>query len=107
MGTWLDFPKRYDNMGSSDVMMIHYDEVISRPFHCTYLGGLEQYATDCEEAYTELAVIGELHSDSAKQRTILMNLYDPSSPETKILVLYCQQYCPPLTMLCSISRTLT
>jgi hypothetical protein len=55
--------------------------------------GLEQYAADYEEAYTKLAVIRELHSDSAKHQKILINLYDPSNPETKILVSYCQQYC--------------
>jgi hypothetical protein len=55
-----------DNMGSNDVMMIYYDEVISRPYHQKHPGGLEQYAVDYKEAYTKLAVIGELHSELVK-----------------------------------------
>jgi hypothetical protein len=53
-----------------------------------YPGGLEQFAADYEEAYSELAVIRETHSDMVKWWKILMNLYDPSNPETKILVAY-------------------
>jgi hypothetical protein len=93
MCTWLDLLKRYDNMGSNDVMTIYYDEIISRPFHRKYPGGLEQFASDYEDAYSELAVIGETHSDMAKRRKILTNLYDPSNPETKILVAYCERNC--------------
>jgi hypothetical protein len=83
----------YDNMGSLVVMTIYYDEVISCPFHCKYLDGLEQFAAYYEEAYSELVVIGELHSDMAKRQKSLTNLYDPSHPETKILVLYCKRNC--------------
>ena len=57
MKTWLKCLDRYDNMGSSDVMTIYYNEVISCLYHWKYPGGLEQFAADYEEAYTELAVI--------------------------------------------------
>jgi hypothetical protein len=80
-------------MGSNDVMIIYYDEVISRPYHRKYPGGLEQFAADYEEAYTELAVIGETHTDTEKWRKLLTNLYDPSDPETRILVSYCERNC--------------
>jgi hypothetical protein len=33
-------------------------------YHRKYPGGLEQFAADYKEAYTELAVIGETHADS-------------------------------------------
>jgi hypothetical protein len=93
MGTWLDLLKRYDNMGSNDVMTIHYDTVLARPFHHKYPGGLEQFAADYKEAYSELAGIGEHHSDLARRQKILTNLYDPSNPETKLLVAYCERNC--------------
>ena len=80
-------------MGSNDVMTIYYDEVILRPYHRKYPGGLEQFAADYEEAYTELAAIGETHSDTEKQRKILTNLYDPGDAETKVLVSYCERNC--------------
>jgi hypothetical protein len=64
MSTWSELLARFDNMGSNDVMTIYYDEVISRPYHRKYPGGLEQFAADYEEAYTELAVIGETHTDT-------------------------------------------
>ena len=94
MHTWHDLLARFDNMGSNDVMTIYYDEVISRPYHSKYPGGLEQFAADYEEAYTELAVIGETHTDTEKRRKLLTNLYDPSDPETRILVSYCERNCP-------------
>jgi hypothetical protein len=40
MRTWSEFLNRYDNMGSNDVMTIYYDEVISRPYHRKYPGGV-------------------------------------------------------------------
>jgi hypothetical protein len=94
MRTWYELLTRFDNMGSNDVMTIYYDEVISRPYHQKYPGGLEQFAADYEEAYTELAVIGETHTDTEKRRKLLTNLYDPSDPETRILVSYCERNCP-------------
>lgn len=54
---------------------------------------LEQFAADYEEAYSELEGIGEHHTDSARRRKILANLYDPSQPDTKILVSYCERNC--------------
>ena len=54
----------------------------SRPYHRKYSGGLEQFAADYEEAYTELAALGEVHSDQARRRRILTNLYDPDNVET-------------------------
>jgi hypothetical protein len=94
MSTWSELLARFNNMGSNDVMTIYYDEVISRPYHRKYPGGLEQFAADYEEAYTELAVIGETHTDTEKRRKLLTNLYDPSDPETRILVSYCERNCP-------------
>jgi len=91
--TWLDLLNRYDNMGSSDVKTLYYDEMLNHPFHHKYPGGLEQYAADYEEAYCELAVIGEHYSNETKRRKILTNLYDPGNPETKILVAYCEREC--------------
>ena len=66
MRTWIEFLERYDNMGSNDIMTIYYDEVISCPYHWKYPGGLEQFTANFEEAYTELDVIGESHSDTKK-----------------------------------------
>jgi hypothetical protein len=86
MGTWLGFLKWYDNQGSSDVLTIRYDEVIARHYHRKYQGGLEQFAADYEEAYTELEILGEVHTDQARRRRILTNLYDPTNEETKLLV---------------------
>jgi hypothetical protein len=86
MGTWLGFIKVYDNQGSSDVLTIRYDKVISRHYHSKYQGGLERFASDCKEAYTELHILGEINTDKARCRRILTNLYDPLNEETKLLV---------------------
>jgi hypothetical protein len=93
MRTWLDLLKRYDNMGSNDVMTILYYAVLTQPYHQNFPGGLEQFATDHEKAYCELARIGEHHRDLAQRRKILTNLYDPANPESKLLVVYCEQNC--------------
>jgi hypothetical protein len=92
MKTWLDFLQRYDNMGSSNVMTLHYDAVLGRNFHSRYPGGLEQFATDYEKAYSELKGIGEQYPDAVRKRKILANLFDGTA-ETKILIDYCQQNC--------------
>jgi hypothetical protein len=68
-------------------MTIHYDAMLTRPFHHKYPGGLEQFATDYEEAYCELARIGENHPNFAQRRKILTNL------ESKLLVAYCERKC--------------
>ena len=94
MSTWSELLARFDNMGSNDVMTIYYDEVISRPYHRKYPGGLEQFAVDYEEAHTELAVIVETHTSTEKRQKLLTNLYNPSDPETRILVSYCERNCP-------------
>jgi hypothetical protein len=75
------------------VMTIHYDAVLTWAYHQNYPGGLEQFATDYEEAYCKLAHIGEHHPDLARRRKILTNLYDPANPESKLLVAYCEQNC--------------
>jgi hypothetical protein len=80
-------------MGNNDVMTIHYDAVLTWPFHHKYPGGLEQFAAGYEETYSELARIGEHQPDLAQHRKILTNLYDPANPESKLLVAYCEQNC--------------
>jgi hypothetical protein len=92
MRTWLDLLKCYDNMGSNDVMTLHYDAVIGHHFHSKYPGGLEQFVTDYEEAYSKLEGIGEDYPDSVRRCKILANLYDGTA-ETKILVDYCYRNC--------------
>jgi hypothetical protein len=47
MRTWLDLLKRYDNIGSNDVMTIHYNAILTQPYHQNYPGRLEQFTTDC------------------------------------------------------------
>ena len=61
MRTWIEFLDHYDNMGSNNIMTIYfYDKVISCPYHWKYPGGLEQFATNYEEAYTGWMSSGNL-----------------------------------------------
>lgn len=67
MRTWNEFLLNcYDNMGSNNGMTIYYDEVISHPYHQKHPGGLEQFAANYEETYTDLDVIRESHLDTKK-----------------------------------------
>ena len=67
MHTWNDFLKRYDNMGSADVKTLHYEAMLNQTYSSKYVGGLEQYALDYEEAFTELEAIGETYTDAQKK----------------------------------------
>ena len=46
MKTWHDFLKCYDNMGSADIKMLHYEAMLTKNYSSQYPGGLEQYALD-------------------------------------------------------------
>jgi hypothetical protein len=83
------------NQESSDVPIIHYyDVVIARHYDRKYQGWLKQFAAEYEEAYTELEILGEVHTDQAQRCRILTNLYDPTNEETKLLLVrYCQRFC--------------
>ena len=65
--TWHDFLKCYDNMGSADVKTLHYEAMLNKTYSTKYPGGLEQYALDYEEAFTELESIGERYTDAQKK----------------------------------------
>lgn len=92
MKTWLDLLQQYDNMGSSNIMTLHYDAVLGRTFHNQYPRGLEQFAANYEEAYSELDGIGEHYPDAVRKWKILAKLSDGTT-ETKILIDYCQWNC--------------
>ena len=46
MKTWNNFLKCYDNMGSADVKMLHYEMMLNQTYSSKYPGELEQYALD-------------------------------------------------------------
>ena len=92
MKTWHDFLRRYDNMGSADVKTLHYEAMLNKNYSSKYPGGLEQYALDYEEAFTELESIGEHYTDAQKKRRILFNLYD-TTPETQVITSWCERHC--------------
>ena len=90
MKTWHDFLKRYDNMGSADVKTL--EEMLNKNYSSKYPGGLEQYALDYEEAFTELESIGEHYTDAQKKQRILFNLYN-NTPETQVITSWCERHC--------------
>ena len=67
MKTWHDFLKCYNNMGSADIKTLHYEAMLTKNYSSKYPGGLEQYALDYEEAFTELESIGEHYTDAQKK----------------------------------------
>ena len=92
MRTWHDFLKRYDNMGSADVKTLHYEAILNKSYSSQYPGGLEQFALDYEEAFTELEAIGKTYNDAQKKCRILFNLYD-TTPETQVITSWCECHC--------------
>ena len=54
-------------MGSTDIKMLHYEAMLTKNYSSKYPGGLEQYALDYEEAFTELGSIGENYTDAQKK----------------------------------------
>lgn len=68
------------------MLIIRYDAVIARHYDRKYQGELEQFAAYYEEAYTELEIFGEVHTDQAQRHFILTNLYDPTNEEIKLLL---------------------
>ena len=89
MKTWHDFLKHYDNMGSVDVKMLHYEVMLNKTYNSKYPGGLEQYALDYEEAFTKLESIDEIYTDAQKKRKILFNLFD-ATLETQVIISWCE-----------------
>ena len=51
-------------MGSADVKTLHYEAMLNQTYSSKYPGGLEQYALDYEEAFTELEAIRETYIDT-------------------------------------------
>ena len=91
MLTWLRLLREYDNQGSTDVQTLEFDNILDRKFTRHYHGGLEQFAEDYDTAYAELSNLGEEHSDHAKRRRILQNLF---TADNEGLVNYMQDNCP-------------
>ena len=67
MKTWHDFLKCYDNMGSANIKMLYNEAMLTKNYSSKYPGGLEQYALDYEEAFTELESVGENYTDAQKK----------------------------------------
>ena len=79
-------------MGSMDVKMLHYEAMLNKNYSSKYPGGLEQYALDYEEAFTELESIGECYTDAQKKCRILFNLFD-TTLETQVITSWCERHC--------------
>ena len=92
MQTWNDFLKRYDNMGSANVKMLHYEAMLNQTYSPKYPKGLAQYALDYEEAFMELKAIGETYTDAEKKQKILFDLFN-TTPETQVIISWCEWHC--------------
>ena len=79
-------------MGSADIKLLHYEAMLNKNYNSKYPGGLEQYALDCEEPFTELESIGETYTNAQKKRRILFNLFD-TTPEIQVIISWCERHC--------------
>ena len=79
-------------MGSADVKTLHYEAMLNKSYSSHYPGGLEQFALNYEEAFTELKAIGEIYTDAQKKQRILFNLFD-TTPETQVITSWYERHC--------------
>jgi hypothetical protein len=57
--SWCQLVQQYETDGNRNVRIKSLESVISKVFHRNYRGGLVKWIQDYEDAFTELALLGQ------------------------------------------------
>jgi hypothetical protein len=68
--SWCQLVQQYEADGNRNVRIKRLENVINTVFHSNYRGGLVQWIQDYEDAFTELALLGQKtwNDDEIKKR---------------------------------------
>jgi hypothetical protein len=73
--SWCQLMKQYETDGNRNVRIKRLESVINTVFNCHYRGGLVKWIQDYEDAFTELALLGQKtwNDDEIKKRRFVKN----------------------------------
>jgi hypothetical protein len=73
--SWCQLVQQYETDGNRNVRIKRLESVISTIFHGNYRGGLVEWFQDYEDAFTELALLGQntWNDDEIKKRRFVQN----------------------------------
>jgi hypothetical protein len=73
--SWCQLVQQYKTDGNRNVRIKRLESVINTVFHRNYMGGLVQWIKDYENAFTELALLGQKtwNDDDIKKRRFVQN----------------------------------
>jgi hypothetical protein len=73
--SWYQLVQQYETDGNRNVRIKRLESVINTVFHCNYRGGLVKWIQDYEDAFTELALLGQKtwNDDEIKKRQNVQN----------------------------------
>jgi hypothetical protein len=57
--SWCQLLQQYDTDSNRNVKIKRLESVINTVFHRNFMGGLVKWIQDCEDAFTELALLGQ------------------------------------------------
>jgi hypothetical protein len=73
--SWCQLVQQYETHGNRNVRIKRLESVVNTVFHSNYRGRLVQWIQDYEDAFTELALIGQKtwNDDEIKKRWFVQN----------------------------------
>jgi hypothetical protein len=73
--SWCGLVQQYETDGNRNVMIIGLESVINTVFHPNYRGRLIKWVQDYEDAFTEMALLGQMtwNGDEIKKRQFVQN----------------------------------
>jgi hypothetical protein len=73
--SWCQLVQQYETDGNRNVRIKRLQSVINKVFHRDYRGGLVKWIQDFEDAFTELALLGQKtwNDDDIKKRRFIQN----------------------------------
>jgi hypothetical protein len=70
--SWCQVVQKYETDGNRNVRIKKLNSVINTVFHCNYRGGLIKSIQDYEDAFTELALLGQKLGMMMKSRSVAL-----------------------------------
>jgi hypothetical protein len=73
--SWCQLVQQYETDGNTNFRIKRLDSIINTVFHRSYRGGLVKWIQDYEDAFTELALLGQKtwNDDEIKKRQFVQN----------------------------------
>jgi hypothetical protein len=73
--SWYQLVNQYETDGNKNVRIKKLENVITTVFHRHYKGGLFKWVQDYEDAFTELAILGQAtwNDDDIRKRRLVQN----------------------------------